>query len=51
MFLLQGADELIEVAVHHIGQLVQRQIDAVIGDASLRKIVGADALGAITASI
>src|SRR6201999_4164697 len=29
----------------HLRPLVERQVDAVIGDAALRKIVGADALG------
>ena len=37
-------------AVHDLLQLVERQIDAVIGDAALRKVVGADALGAIAAA-
>ena len=31
----------------HLRQLVERQVDAVIGDAALREIVGADALGAV----
>ena len=29
------------------GKLVERQIDAVVGDAPLREIIGADALGAV----
>ena len=47
MFLIQGADQLARVAVHDVVELVERQIDAVIGDAALRKIIGADALGAV----
>src|SRR5579871_6357701 len=31
----------------HLRQLVERQVDAVVGDAALREIIGADALGAI----
>ena len=34
-------------ALHHLGQIVERQIDAVVGDAPLRKVVGTDALGAV----
>ena len=34
-------------AFDHLRQLVEREIDAVIADAALRKIVGADALGAV----
>jgi len=32
---------------HDLRQLVERQVDAMIGDARLRKIIGTDALGAI----
>jgi methyl-accepting chemotaxis protein len=39
------------VAVHDRRvDLVQRQVDAVVGDAALRKVVGADALGAVAAA-
>ena len=34
-------------AGHHLRQLIKRQVDAVIGDAVLREIVGADALAAV----
>ena len=44
----QRVDDLVQgLAFHHLRQLVQRQIDAVIGDAALRKVIGADALGAV----
>ena len=44
----QRVDDLAErLAFHHLRQLVERQIDAVVGDAALRKIIGADALGAV----
>ena len=44
----QRVDDLAQrFAFHHLGQIVERQIDAVIGDAALREIVGADALGAV----
>src|SRR5882757_9711682 len=31
----------------HLRQLVEREVDAVVGDAALRKIIGADALRAV----
>src|SRR5882724_2606715 len=43
----QAVDERAELAVHDFGQLVKRQADAVIGDAVLREIVGADFFGAV----
>src|SRR5690606_36223633 len=43
----QRIDDFIEFALHNLFELVERQVDAVIGDAALREIVGADALGAI----
>ena len=46
-FLLQWLNEILELSFHHIGELVQREIDAVIGDASLREILGADAFGTV----
>src|SRR5579862_1656836 len=47
MFLVQGTDELIEIAVHDIVQFIEREVDAVVGYPSLRKIIRANALGAI----
>src|SRR5262245_58655424 len=47
IFLLQRLDDRLEIAVHHVQQLVKRQVDAVIGDPALREIVGPDALGAV----
>ena len=32
----------VQFAFHHNGQIVKRQFDAMVGDAVLRKIVGAD---------
>src|SRR5436190_14286525 len=46
-FLSECDDELVEIAVHDRVDFVQRQIDAVIGDAALRKVVRANALAAI----
>ena len=43
----QGGDQFVEVAVEHGIETVERQIDAVVGDAALREIVGADALRAV----
>ena len=47
IFLLQRLYQLIEPPVDDVGELVERQVDAVIRHAPLRKIIGADALGAI----
>ena len=46
----QRVGQLEEIAVHDRRDLVEREIDAVIGDAALRKVVGADALGAVAAA-
>ena len=43
----QRLDDLVELAHHHPVELVERQVDAVVGDPPLRKIVGADALRAV----
>ena len=43
----QRVDELVQLAHHDPVDLVQRQIDAVVGHAALREIVGADALAAV----
>ena len=43
----QRVDDLVEIALHHPVELVERQVDAVVGHPPLRKIVGADALGAV----
>ena len=51
MLLLQAVDQPIEVAFDHVGQVVQGQaLDAVVGDAALREVVGADALAAVAAA-
>ena len=42
-----GIEDLGHVAFEHVLQLVRREVDAVIGDAALREIVGADLLGAL----
>ena len=43
----QRGNQFVEVAIHNGVDLVQGQIDAVIGDSPLGEIVGADALGAV----
>jgi hypothetical protein len=40
----QRHDELVEIALDHGLELVQRELDAVIGDAVLRVVVGANLL-------
>src|SRR5690606_19147778 len=44
----QCADQFVEVAFHDLTQLVQGEIDAVIGDPPLREVVGANAFGTVT---
>jgi len=43
----ERVDEWVEIAFHHEVELVNRQADAVISDAVLFEVVGADLLGAI----
>ena len=43
----QSVHERAELAVHGFGELMQGEIDAVVGHAILRKIVGADFFGAV----
>src|SRR5206468_12828561 len=44
----QRVDDLAQrLAFHHLRQLVEREIDAVVAHSRLRKIIGADALGAV----
>ena len=48
MVAQQRVDDLVErFALHDFVELVERQIDAVVGDAALREIIGADALRAV----
>ncbi len=50
MFGHQRVGEFADFAVHDVIHLVQREVDAVVGDAALREIVGADALGTVAAT-
>src|SRR5258706_11054890 len=43
----ERADDVVQFTVHDALDLVQGQADAVVGDAALREVVGADALGAV----
>src|ERR1700733_10950964 len=43
----ERAGEVAEVAVHDRVDLVQREVDAVVGHAALREVVGADAVRAV----
>src|SRR5690606_15885999 len=42
----QLVDKFVKLAVHHARQVIACQVDAVVGDAVLRKVIGADFLGA-----
>ena len=44
----QRRDKFVEVALHGLIELVQRQVDAVVGHAVLRKVVRANPLAAIS---
>ncbi len=47
----QRIDQLVQTdAFHDLVQLVERQVDPVIGDTALRKVVRPDPLGAIPAA-
>src|SRR5674476_809880 len=46
----QGLGELVELALHHLGDAVAGEPDAVVAHAVLREVVGADLLGAVAAA-
>ena len=46
----ERVDDLVEIAVHHLVDAVQRQFDPVLGHTSLREVVGTDLLGAVARS-
>ena len=50
MFADERTDQAVEISRHDVVELVEREVDAVIGHAPLREIVGADAFGAVTAA-
>jgi len=43
----ERVEQFIEIAVNHLLELVEREVDPVIGDAALREVVGSNALGAV----
>src|ERR1700731_3115708 len=43
----QRMNQLVQIAIHNMVELVERQVDTVIGHPALREVVGADPLGAI----
>ena len=45
MFGNQGVGDFFHIAVHHEVELVQGEVDAVVGNAALRVVVGAGAAG------
>ena len=44
----QRIGQFFQIAVHHHIEFIQCQIDPVVRNASLRKIIGADAFAAVT---
>ena len=47
MLLHQGFHHGTQVALYDLIELVQGKVDAMVGNAPLRKVVGPDALGSI----
>ena len=47
---MQGLHHLVQITFHDQPELVERQVDAVVGQATLREVVGADAVAAIPAA-
>jgi hypothetical protein len=47
VFTDERFDHLVQLTRHHLVELVEGEVDAVIGDPPLGKIVGADTLGAV----
>src|SRR5574344_2725452 len=47
---LQSVQHLAQVALHDVEQLVEREVDAVVGQPPLWKVVGADAVAAVAAA-
>ncbi len=45
-----GVDDFLDIAVHDLIQLVNRQIDPVVGHTALREIVGPDFFRAVAGS-
>jgi hypothetical protein len=43
--------QVLQIAVHDLFDLEERKVDAVVGDAALREVVGADALGAVDTAL
>src|SRR5438093_3154870 len=43
----QGVDQVVEVAVQHLGEVVHGVMNAMIGDAMLGEVVGPDLLGSV----
>ncbi len=50
IFLHQGLQNRIQLAFENAVELVEGEVDAVVGDAALGEVVGADALGAVAAA-
>ena len=50
MFADQWVDHKFQVAGQKFIQPVQREVDAMVGDAALGEVIGADPLGAIAAA-
>mgnify|MGYP003343703471 CR=1 FL=1 len=47
---LQGVNHITQIALHDGHQFVKGEVDAVIGQAALREVVGADAVAAVARS-
>jgi len=47
IFILQWLDHIVQITIHHHIEFVNRQVDAMISQSTLRKIVGTNSFGAI----
>src|SRR4051812_33234158 len=44
---LKAVDDLVDLALHHVGKLIERQPDAMVGEPALGEVVGADSLAPV----
>ena len=44
---MQGFDHIAQVALHDAQEFVKREVDSVVGEAPLRKVVGTDAVRSV----
>ena len=50
LFLLERGDDGVQPAFEDVSEAVEGEVDAVVGDAALRVVVGADAFASVAAA-